>query len=335
MENPENMDWEKLPPLPDNLGELKTIRKSLRKRSTATVLTCFLLASALILGAMGAEKLLWNPEKDTYNLEYFTDLELELMAYSELFSPAQTVSNVSAERTGFGSYLLTVQIWENFTLMDTNYRTATWKRGEIHYPQGFWETFAVNDFARASYPAYPMDEEFIQETYETLSQLPEYIQVRGAVSFPEDLTMEELLEFQATLEDGYIWWVGIRNSPEDEQRYPLCGMKPFTGGHVIDGMNEHYPCFDIKWFDPTAEDLETHFKSLLRFSLDPAENGSGVEYLNGYSTGYYQSVLNYVEENGVMTYGCYVVGSPKLFLKLLDSGTASQVWLQQAWIDVG
>lgn len=305
--------------------DMKKVRKSLRKRSTATVLTCFLLAAAMILGAMGVEKLFWDPEKDSYDLEYFTDLELMLMAYSELFSPAQMVSNVTAERTGFGSYLLTVQVWENFTLMDINYRTATLKRGHLNIPSGFWEILSVNDFARASYPVYPMDEEFIQETYDTLSQLPEYIQVRGAVSFPEDLTMEELLEFQATLEDGYIWWVGIRNSPVDEQRYPLCGMKPFTGGYVIYEMNPYYPCFDIKGIDPTAEDLETHFKSLLQFSLDHTDPDED---------DYYERVLSYVEENGVMTYGCYVVGSPELFLELLDSGAASQVWVQDAWIDI-
>lgn len=336
MENLDNMDWEELPPLLDNTNELKQIRKNLRKRSSATVLTCFLLAAALLLCSMGVEKLFWDPEKNTYDLEYFNDLELMLMTYSELFAPSQTATNVSAEHTGFGSYLLTIHLWENYGLSESNYRTASMTRGTLEFPAGFWDSFPINHFARASYPAYFMAPEQKQRTYDSLSGFADYIAVRAAVSFPEDLTMEQLLEFNDSLGgEAYVCWVGIRNSPVDQQRYPLCGMKPFNGGYVVSGMNDYYPCFDIKWQNQTAEDLETHFKSLLQFSLDQVNANAGIDNINGQSGDYYKYVLEYVEESGVMTYGCYVVGTPQLFLDLLDSGIASQVWLQDAWIDVG
>ena len=117
MDNLENMDWEEIPSLPDNSDELKTIRKSLRKRSTATVLTCFLLAGALILGVFCAERHFLHPDSNTLGIEYANDLSMAMIAYSELFSPSQTVTGLTYEKTGFASYSLTVQMWENYAMM--------------------------------------------------------------------------------------------------------------------------------------------------------------------------------------------------------------------------
>jgi len=334
MDNLDNLDWEDLSPLPDNTDELKTIRKSLRKRSIFTILTCFLLAAALILGVFGAERLFLHPESNTLGIEYSNDLAMAMIAYSELFTPSQTVTGLTYEKTGFASYSLSVQMYENYALMDIVYPTATLKCNKLEFPMGFWDWESSNVFARASYPAYHLSKVHQQETRETLGKLPDYILVRGRVSFPEDLNMAQLLEFRDSLKDGYIGWVGIRNAPEDQQCYPLCGMKPFMGGIVWDQMNELYPCFDIYTEETTAENLETHFKSLLKLSNDQYLAGMGIETGWNLYGNYYEGVLDYVEENGVMTYGCYVVGPPELFLELLDNGTASQVWLQDAWIDV-
>lgn len=335
MEDLENMDWEALTPLPDNTDELKNIRKNLRRRSFATVLTCFLLAAALILGVFATERMYLHPDSNTLDIEYSNDLSMAMIAYSELFSPSQTVTGMTYEKTGFASYSLTVMMWENYAMMDSVYPTATLKYNKLEFPMGFWDYESVNAFARATYPADHLSDEYQQEIRETLEKLPDYILVRGRVSFPEDLNMEQLLQFRDSLQDGYIGWVGIRNAPEDLQCLPLCGMKPFMGGCVWDQMNEKYPCFDPYTVETNAENLETHFKSLLKLSLDQYNAGTGIEAGINLYANYYEGVLNYVEENGVMTYGCYVVGPPALFLELLDSGAASQVWLQDAWIDVG
>lgn len=335
MEDLENMDWEALTPLPDNTDELKNIRKNLRRRSFATVLTCFLLAAALILGTLGSERLFLHPGSNTLGIDDCNNLSLTMIAYSELFSPSQIVTGMTWEKNGFASYSLNVQMWENYVMTDCTYRTATLIRNELEFTPGFWNWESANVFARASYPVYHMSENHMQATREKLEKLPDYVQVRGRVSFPEDLTMEQLLAFRDSLEDGHIGWVGIRNAPEDRQCFPLCGMKPFIGGYVWDQVNEHYPCFDLMTEETNAENLETHFKTLLQISMDQCSAGAGIETGFNLYENYYEGVLEYVEENGVMTYGCYVVGSPQQFLDLLDSGAVSLVWLQDAWIDVG
>lgn len=329
-------EWD-APAVPD--GSLQKVRKSLRRRSTLIVLTSLALAAALLIGAVfvgipAAEGLFWNPNANTLGIEYTNDLELTMIAYSELFSPSQTVTAIHAERTGFASYSLTVQLWENYGLSDTNFRSATLKRGELEFPLGFWEYNSANIFERASYPVYENDASYHENVRENLEPLPEYVQVRAAVSFPEDLDMEQLLAFKDSLEGGYIKWVGIRNAPADQQCYPLCGMKPFMGGQLFDQVNEYYPSFDIKRMEENAENLESHFKALLQFSLDQHRSGTGIDVGINLYDNYYEGVLDYVEENGVMTYGCYLVASPQQLLELLDSGTVSQVWPIDAWITV-
>lgn len=339
MDQLENMDWEGLPLLPDSSEELKLIRRNMRRRNARIVLLSLTLAAGLLLGIIfiaipAVEKLFWNPEANTHSIDYTNDLGLTMIAYSELFTPSQTVSSVSSERTGVASYSLSVQMYDNYGLHDINYRTAALKRGLLEFAPGFWDYQSVNTFERASYPEYDMGAEFEQRTRESLTKLPDYVSIRALVSFPEDLSMEELIAFRDTLDDGYIEWVGVRNSPEDTQCYPLCGMKPFMGGIVWNQVNDIYPCFDIKGVDIKAENLETHFKSLLKLSLDQYNAGTGIEVGYNHYDNYYQGVLEYVEENGVYTYGCYVVGAPQLLLDLLNSGAASQIWLQDAWIDI-
>ena len=50
---------------------------------------------------------------------------------------------------------------------------------------------------------------------------------------------------------------------------------------------------------------------------------------------FYLQALDYVEENGVKSYGCIVTGTPEKLLSLLNSGKILNIQLLDAWIDVG
>lgn len=319
--------------------ELEKLQKALKKREKRSVFfsaTAVILLLAVLFFAIipVLEKQFWNPQKNTNSIEFTNDLSLTMIAYSELFTPSQMVNNVNGERIGFATYSLSVNMYENFDPMLTVFNTATLRRGELEFPDGFWRYASVGYFDRDSYPSYPMSESTQQYYREKLEALPDYVRVRAAVSFPEDLTMEQLMEFAGSLENAGIEWIGIRNAPEDQQCYPLCGMKPYMGGYIYDQVNEFYPMFDVKSVDFTPEALETHFKSLLRFSQDQIDAGTGIDVGYNYYAEYYAGVLEYVEENGVMTYGCYVVCDAAQLLQMLDNGTASQIWPIDAWIDV-
>lgn len=330
-------NWNETTPLPDMDVELKKIRKELRKRNLRIVVTCLLLGAALLIGAVklaipALEKQYWDPNKRTFN-KYSSDLTITMAAYAELFSPSQTISNVYATRTGFASYSLSVQQWHTKDQGDLSYQVASIDKGQLVFPQGFWEMCSANIFERACYPEYDMGDEFNRNTREDISVLPDYIYLQAAVSFTEDMNMEQILELSESLDEGYLEWVAIRTCDTDEQMYPLCGMKPTASGVVWDSVNEYYPYFDIKAEEETGELFEKHFMSLLQFSIDQLEAGKGIEATNYMDISYYQRALDYVEEKGVYSYGAFIVAPARELMELMDSGIASQIWTQDAWID--
>lgn len=322
--------------LPDMEEELKAIRKNLQKRNRKIVLTSLVLAAVIFIGTFqfalpALEQQYPNPDRLTI-CKTAPDMALAVTAYSELFTPSQMVDYVHSTRTGFASYTLSFRVREYADPYDAQYLTATLNKGELTFPTQFWNYCSVNIFDRACYPYYPMSEDFIRSTREDLERLPDYILVEAAVSFSEDLSMESIDDLQESLDKGYIEWVGIRICEEDRQKYPLCGIKPYGGGIVMEDINDVYPYFDIKvQCDP--EYFDDHFKTLLQFSLDQCREESYLNIHPQVDASYYEEILSYVEDSGVCSYGAYIVAPAGELLALMDNGIASQIWPQNAWID--
>ena len=142
--------------------------------------------------------------------------------------------------------------------------------------------------------------------------------------------MAELMAFQEQL-DGHVLWAGIRNAPEDEQRYPLTGFAPSNSGLIHELVNETYPAFEPAVLEQTPEMWAQHFESLLQYIVDHPEitDVMGLERVS-----YYEKVLAYTQQAGVMTYGCVVTTSAQELLRLLDEGIVTQVWPTDADIKV-
>ncbi len=322
-----------------SVEEMKKVRKSLRKRSTLTVLVSTIVIAALLLGTVfigipAAERIYWDPNTTSYGTAYSTDLELMLAVYAELFCPNSRIFSTNAAKTGFASYSISIQYWDAYRGGESLFTTATLEKGELMFPVDFLQTCPVNIFDRATYPFYPQSGPRLQEIHDKLAALPEYVTVLAAVSFPEDKSMEEILEFQDSLISGHVGWTAIRTSPLDKQLLPLCGMDIYQSGTVRIEANKYYPCLDTKEVEITAANLETHFKSLLQFSADQVAAGTGIDTRYTIQESYYTQVLNYVEENGIYSYGCYVSGTPETFLALIDSGAVSQIWIEDVWISI-
>ena len=49
----------------------------------------------------------------------------------------------------------------------------------------------------------------------------------------------------------------------------------------------------------------------------------------------YTEILDYVEENGIKTYGVVVTASPQALLKLMDSDLIYDIRLIDGWVDIG
>ena len=330
--------WDEEAPVPAApMEEMKQVRKNLRRRNALIVLTSLVLVAALLLGTIylgipAAESLYWNPSKNSYNMTYCDDLELMLSAYTELFCPDVNLISATWDRTGFARYDITVQYWDANKGGNSKYAFGTINKGVLDIPQGVLRHCSINIFDRATYPFYPASDGWEKRVREKLEQLPEYMTVTAAVSFPEDKSMEELLAFLDCLENGSIGWIGIRTAEDTEQLLPLCGMNPFSGGVVRSEINSHYPYFDMTAESITPENLEAHFQALLQFSANQVAAGTGIDERYTIHESFYTQVLDYVEENGVYSYGCYVSAAPAAILALIESGAVSSVHIDDVWI---
>lgn len=333
-----NDDWNESPFENDNsAAEMKKIRKNLRARNFKMILAAMVSFGMICFGIIYLvlptfEKKYWNPEDNSYELdEWTTDLKLTLTAYAELFLPRHTILDVRSTNEGLGRYDLEIQYW-NLSEYENNFTYANLDKNVISLPKELESTTAINDFENACNPPYPQEQEEKDAIYQRLSELPDYIHVEAAISFSDDLSMEELVMLEEKLGDtASVGWVGIRNCPQSDQLYPLIGMKPFSGGTIWGGINDDYPYLIILGEDRTAQNLELHFKSLLQFMRDREEIGKGA---GNEQALYYEEILEYVEKNGVNTYGCYLTGEPQVFMELMDQGIISKIQIHDAFIDV-
>ena len=319
-------DWEQ---------EMKTIRKSLRRRNRRIILTSVVLVIALLFGTIqfgmpALEKLYWVPDECTY-LDNITDLELTMNIYNELFGHGKHFAGIHSQKRGFADYALEVIFVEYASgsrLSDVSYRTASLTKGRLSASSNFWLDMIPGIF--------PPDAAIYSEDQLTLHQkrnrdllrsLPDYVQVHAAVTFSQDLTMEQLQQLQYQYsEDARFLWTILRCSDPSGRSITPCGM------HLTEYRSEKYepafwkdtpyPSLFVDRYDWSPEDMETHITSMLQFSRDQAELGKGFLPTKE-DSGYYQQVLSYFEENGVKAYGCYLIATPQVLLEMLENGT---VW---------
>lgn len=336
MENKDILDndpqWERSDPPAEELAKVRKLLKAHDRKTvtkSVTVIAALVLIFAFVVVPL-TETLYWNPDMCHYD-ENFSDLYLTLDAYLELLCPGKEFNGVLYSKAGYATYDLRVSIADNSKEVWEKW-DATLELGDLWFEADFYETDPkdVLPFRRL--------EDYEQEEYlDTLRQLPEYITIRAAVTFPEDQDMAQVFAFW----QDHTWsnaeyplsldWVAVRNCGSDESRRE-CGFSMKHYGPAASTVNNYYPEFHISDLNPDGKYLEQHFKSLLQYSSDQWEKGRGMDVTIG--SNYYEKVLDYVEENGVMSYGVIVSGSPQALLHLLEEGAVSQIRILDAWLDV-
>lgn len=340
-------NWENGISFPDAGEELEKMRKNLRKRNYRLVLTSVVLVIALLFSAVeilipAVERQYWDPTACTY-LEDITDLELTMTVYNELFGHGQHLMPPEVRKTGFASYSIQACFlqWETLnSLTDLSYRSAALTKGKLETEPQFWQEkpggvfhqeqdYQDNDLLRLN----------MENARQKLQALPEYVQILASVTFPRDLSMKELQNLTARkFSDEILFlWAVLRTGDPEEGVSPACGILlteyPSARYDPEHWAQTDYPdLFPARW-NWTAKSMETHVISMLRFSAHQVERGTGI--VPGWAgEDCYEKALAYVEENGVKTYGSYVITTPKLLLELLEKGTVCYVDLLDAWIGI-
>lgn len=348
MENKEHFFWENFPSPADYEKELKKIRKSIRKRNALIVLTSLILAAALLLGTIHygiptLESRYWDPRTVSFGTAEGTDFDMLLAAYTDLFSPTTYFHGSRITHTGFASYSITVAYRNELTYENLE-SYATLEKGELFVPFGVWDTVSHNMVG--SYWSEAADEipEVIKQqrqfAIQQLTPLPDYIRVAAYVTFKEDKTLMDVFRFRDELinashdwyNDTAYYWTAIRHADEMDNS-ARCGFASDSFTDQFPEANEQYPAFSerqayedrnisYEQWSSKEKTYTAHFKSLLKFMDDQLKNGTGIPAPPS-GTGevdmdYYANALAYVEEHGLMAYGCYIVGSPQHLLEIME-----------------
>lgn len=316
------------------ISEIRKIQKTIRRRNRKIISTSIVLAAVLLVVTVfgiipWAESLYWNPEETSYRDA--TDLQIILDAYTELFNRGYSTSWVTDHRIGFASYELEIQFRStaNGEILSVggSLERNDLRVDEMHlFPDG--KAYPIHEPGPNDMPPPPSEIEALREK---LSSLPEYVRLEATVSFTELLSMEELVKFKTAAamdpvtNNMDITWVAVDSGVAG------CGMS-FWGGSCYPLLDLDYRCFSA----PAAmnqESLEHHFKSLVRYCADQIEKGRGIAPYG--NEGVYTDILEYVEKNGVKTYGVVVTATPQALLALMDSEQVHEIRLVDGWIDLG
>lgn len=345
--------WDENPVSEEVSGlEMKRVRRHLQLRNFSLVLTSLILVFTILISVIqyaipALEKQYWDPSEKTCD-DHVSDLAITLGAYAELFCPTQAVRTVTDHKRGFANYDISIEMTDTTYSEKANYYVGNVEKGILTLPDGIWNLpgRVFSNIGRKMPRLYT--NQMIGKDHDVcdiLESFPEYTVVLAAISFPEDLNMKELIQLEETYQDRcQFGWIAIRDGYVDPNSVPLCGMKPFSPALNLESLNESYPYFSVFFARYLEEDpglcYEEHFKSLLRFSIDQVNAGTGLTPPNWYNQGYhsdseyYENVLTYVEENGVYAYGAYVYATPDALLEMMEKGVVCNITYQDHWIDI-
>ena len=256
--------------------------------------------------------------------------------YTELFAPSYQIVWVESQHTGFADYELQIRMKstaqdEVFTARGTLERNTLWLDDMFTFREG--KDYPLDRDTNGK-RLTPSETEALRKR---LSELPDYIRLEATVTFTDDLSLEELVRFHddcamdPVLNDVQITWLAVRTGEISDGYEPFCGMSIY-GGRPYSLVDLEYRCFSGA-ASLNQESLEHHFLSLLRYSADQVEKGRGIARHG--DEGLYTEILDYVEENGVKTYGVVVTASPESLLKLMNCDRVYEIGLVDGWLDIG
>lgn len=310
--------------------ELQKIDRSMKKRGRRIIAIAVVIA-CVVMGALTAfqpaiSKVIWYDPTEQDFQQYSYDISCHLAVLAELTMPEVQMESVMITEKGWGQYDLQVQQRE-WSSGEYLWEDGTVTRGKIQLKSNVYQYSVINAFSRgtAEFGNSVMTES--AEAKAALVDLPEYLKMEAYVSLGKDWTMEELENFAAQ-QDGYLGWVGVRTSTEDQQFLPLMGFDADSSGYIWENVDAAYPFYELSMHEdvPLSEAWEKHFLALLQYSVDHGDFYARLNQSNDHGSTC-QMVQEYVTENGVKTYGFLYYGTSAEMRKLLENEDVEGIYV--------
>ncbi|WP_216831499.1 anti-sigma factor [Alkalihalobacterium elongatum] len=196
--------------------------------------------------------------------------------------------------------------------------------GELHGKMSFSSLWTTVDWVDGQYLSklyflHPHDldrqpnyQETYAQTWEALDILPEGTVSELALSFDDLYSIDEVQSFLREF-DIHIPWYAVHTGTEDEKGMYLTDKRIF-------GLFDH-PTFDVSKnssFRSSGETIGNEFKAGLQFLVENDRLAKKFLWsLDG--TVNFDEMYQYVEDNGVRTYGVVVTGPTKELLKIMEN----------------
>lgn len=324
----------------DDKNFLKLIKKTIRRafiKAGVTVAAVVLLLVLLTNTTLPyiVDKMYYNPAEivgETLGLET-NRISLDASVYTELFTPGYYRTKVNVEREGYGEYDVHIP---QTTSINGQFRDVygTVEKGKLTlFSGGLFNAVTGNAF-----PAEEIDDVILGHVgtgaagdrdamLRKIRELDESDYYVGYVTFDRVMTYDELTDWSKKAGITPDWCaVCYRQNESEYIADNIIGFNYISEGRVMGYDKEKYPYLNYCDLIDTvgnfpedtisAENMETHFLSMLRYIKDNKEFGE-MAGLN-ISEPKLNIYINSVEEHGLDIYGFAVTAQRSTFEELIE-----------------
>lgn len=311
----------------------KSVNKKLRKVIISSVSIVFLILFAIFyIISPAVSSFYYNPSQKTVG-KYDEDLYFDLKAFTELNLPGYAVGGAaSSENMGFGVYNI---YFERINLFTREEKDITAKIKRNMRIGSFIDFFARDYFGFEEIRTPEIEKgDFLERRSKNvishIQRLNSVSYVSAYITFKDDLTMKELDELIKKYNEKIDFeWAGIRTEAPGKTLNYLSGFNPdYNGGSICSDSpdSKKYPYLQlIDWFknpDNNQNDWSgaytKHYISLLKYMNDRQMAVKALD-VNETKVDYYKNAFNYIQKNGVKTYGVLVYGEAADLLKFINN----------------
>lgn len=326
---------ESLPPLPDleeaAESEMKAVKRRLNRRNGKIVLG----TAALVLAVLMLAQWVLFPalNRRAYREEEgLSEFDAFVQVYTALHIPRAVYTGSDVRDSGFGTQTIGMQFWDQ---AGRSVRVqAKLKLGRLGELSGETEALIDAGYRNAGHFRFDERQDGAWETEErekllaAVEELPEYIRLSAAVTFEEDLALEELTALLGREELRGLEQISAAIPTNNGGQPIYLDLTP--GGLNLGEWNEAYPQLQRDGNDPDA--LQTHLESELSYLADHTKLSHWLNDLADHPHMGYRAMLDQIREHGVVVRGLYVTASPAELLELWETGLVSYLWPMDAQI---
>ncbi len=277
-------------------------------------------------------------EREDYQayMDVFNPLNVNVDVFLDLFCPGWYAEDEVVRSLGMGNYDILIRI--NKGMGNNREYSVRLEKGELQqglrsewffptptagrfYEKGsrhFIVSFVDENGNESRKQQADSRESYRQE----LTKLPESCVIESYITFKDNMTVEEMLEWRRNV-NATISWVAVETG--EESCLDEIGFDVDCGGFVLETTEEFdamFPYLQInssntKYGEETAEQYEQHYKSMLKYMTYQEDFLNAFCDVNSKSNMEdYEKALSYAEENGISIYGAVIVGDRNEMIEL-------------------